>query len=94
MLPEVMILSSARKIREDVMIITPANHHYVEKRYKKAKRYLDELIRRNPYSKNPYVMRAVARYRTRDLEGACADFTRITSLLHQPLPEEAGEWCL
>lgn len=92
-LPELMIISHPSNIRDDITLTTRANHHYVEKRYRKAKRYLDELIRRNPYSRNLYRMRASARYHTRDREGACADFRRIATLLHQPLPEEAAKWC-
>ncbi|MGB3779438.1 MAG: tetratricopeptide repeat protein [Tunicatimonas sp.] len=93
MLPEVMIVSGASKIREDVIIVTQANHHYVEKRFKKAKRYLDELIRRNPYSSNLYRMRATARYHTGDREAACADLERIITLLHKPASDEAAAWC-
>ena len=92
-LPELKIISYPNNIRGDIRLTTRANHHYVEKRYKRAKRYLNELIRRNPYSRNLYLMRATARYHTRDREGACADFRRITTLLHQPLPEEATNWC-
>ena len=92
-LPEVTIISNPNNIRDDLKLVTRANHHYVEKRYRKAKRYLDELIRRNPYSKNLYLMRATSRYHTRDREGACADFNRITTFLRQPLPDVAANWC-
>lgn len=92
-LPEVKIISYPNKIREDIILVTRANHHYVEKRYKKAKRYLDELIRRNPYSKNLYLMRGTARYYTRDREGACADFNIISTFLGKSVPGEAVSWC-
>jgi hypothetical protein len=92
---EVRIVSGLhRNIRDDVTLTTRANHHYVEKRYRRARRYLNELIRRNPYSKNLYRMRATARYYTRDRQGACADLQRITTLLKEPPPNEARKICL
>ena len=93
LLPEVMIISYSNDIRDDLTLVTRANHHYVEKRYRRAKRYLDELIRRNPYSKNLYLMRGTARYHTRDLKGACADYNRIATLLRQSVPKETENWC-
>lgn len=90
---EVMVVGHHSNIRDDITLTTRANHHYVEKRYKKAKRYLDELIRRNPYNKNLYRMRATARYHTRDQEGSCSDLKRITTLLGEPMPDEASSWC-
>ncbi len=93
LLPEVTVISYPNNIRDDLTLVTRANHHYVEKRYRRAKRYLDELIRRNPYSKNLYLMRAVSRYHTRDREGACADYNRIATFLRQSVPKEAINWC-
>ncbi|MGB3850778.1 MAG: hypothetical protein WA958_12485 [Tunicatimonas sp.] len=92
---EVRIVSGIRlNIRDDITLTTRANHHYVEKHYRRARRYLNELIRRNPYSKNLYRMRATARYYTRDREGACADLQRITTFLKEPAPNEAEKICL
>ncbi len=42
---EVMVVGRPSNIRDDITLTTRANHHYLEKRYKRAKRYLDELIR-------------------------------------------------
>ena len=93
-LPEVRIIAGrGNSIRDDLTLTTRANHHYLEKRYRKAKRYLDELIRRNPYNVNLYRMRSTARFHTKDREGACADLKRITTLLHKPAPDEAAAWC-
>lgn len=91
--PEVMVVGRYGNIRDDLTLTTRANHHYMEKRYKRAKRYLDELIRRNPYNKNLYLMRATARYHTRDWEEAYADLKRITTLLGESAPDEMQTLC-
>lgn len=94
LMPEIVVIShTIRKIREDVFLATKANHLYIEKKYRRAMKYLDELIRRNPFDKNLFIMRGVARHQTGDASGACDDFSMVTTFLRQPLPAEAQALC-
>lgn len=94
LMPEIVINSyDTRRIRRDVWLVTKANHLYIEKKYRRAMKYLNELIRRNPFDKNLFIMRGTARHQTGDISGACDDFRMVTSFLRQPLPAEAQAWC-
>lgn len=94
LMPEIVVIShTMRRIREDIFLVTKANHLYIEKKYRRAMKYLDELIRRNPYDKNLFIMRGTARHQTGNASGACDDFNMVTTLLRQPLPAEARTLC-
>ena len=94
LMPEIVVISRRmRKIREDITLVTKANQLYIEKKYRRAMKYLNELIRRNPYDKNLFIMRGTARYKTGDPAGACEDFSMITTFLRQSLPAEAYALC-
>ena len=80
-------------LRPDAQIAAKANKFYVEKRYRKAKKYLDELIRRNPFDKNLYLMRGNAYRQLGKNDQSCADFMRIKMLLKQPVPAEVLTLC-
>ena len=94
LMPEIVVIShTIRKIREDIFLVTKANHLYVEKKYRRAMKYLDELIRRNPFDKNLFIMRGVARQKTGDASGACDDFSMVTTFLRHPLPAKVLTLC-
>lgn len=94
LMPEIVVISYAtRSIREDILLVTKANQLYIEKKYRRVIKYLDELIRRNPYDKNLFVMRGTARYQTGDTNEGCGDFNMVTTFLRQPLPAEAEALC-
>ena len=80
-------------VASDTTIVRQANRLYQEKNYSKALKHLDELIRRNPYRRELYLMRGNAHYQLGDRERGCADFAMIRSFLKQAVPATAAALC-
>ena len=81
-------------VTDDTAIVRQANRWYREKNYALALKHLDELIRRNPYPRELYLMRGNAYYQLGNHERGCADFAMIRSFLKQPVPTAAATLCL
>ncbi|MGB3588591.1 MAG: hypothetical protein WBA23_18735, partial [Tunicatimonas sp.] len=67
---------------------------YHEKKYRRALKPLNELIRRNPFNEELYKMRGYCRYATNNRLGACEDYQKIQNLLHRSIPPVAQDICL
>lgn len=80
-------------IERDGVIAEKANLLYQSEKYQGAIRHLDELIRRNPYDKNLYLMRGNAHYQLGHQEQACADFAKVRDFLGQDLPPASVAMC-
>ncbi|MGD1891034.1 MAG: TonB family protein [Cyclobacteriaceae bacterium] len=81
------------KIREDHFLYERAITHFHDRKYKKAIPHLDELIRRDPFNKDYYMMRAFSRYQLGNKSDACLDYQKIRTLLHRPIPDAAQKLC-
>ncbi|MEM6842118.1 MAG: energy transducer TonB [Bacteroidota bacterium] len=86
--------NTSRKTLTDQSLAQQANDLYQKQKYKPAMRHLNELIRRNPFSSELYKMRGYCRYMTDDKVGACEDYQKIETLLHQPIPPAARNICI
>ncbi|WKN42492.1 hypothetical protein [Tunicatimonas pelagia] len=97
MLKEVTVTAcpagSSRVSSPDHKIAEKAITFYYAKKYKKAARFLDELIRRNPFHPGLYKMRAHSRYVLGDNPGACEDYQKIQTLLHKLISPNAQNIC-
>ena len=80
-------------LESDAEVAQRANQSYQQKDYKATIKYVDELIRRNPYRKSFYLMRGNAYYQLGDHERGCADFAKITDFLKERLPHVVVKLC-
>lgn len=80
-------------IERDADVAEKANRSYQKEQYSLAIRYLDELIRRNPYDKNLYLMRGNAYYQMGKREQGCADFAKVKDFLGHKLPPASVAMC-
>ncbi len=80
-------------IEQDADLADRANRLYQKEKFKRAIHYLNELIRRNPYDKNLYLMRGTAHYRLGQKELGCKDLMKIKDFLRESLPPAARAMC-
>ncbi len=80
-------------LKQDQYYATQANSHYQNKQYAASLEYLDELIRRNPYNKELYLMRGNALYQTGEKKKACQDFSLIQNFLRKEIPTAVHQMC-
>ncbi|MEQ9439998.1 MAG: energy transducer TonB [Cyclobacteriaceae bacterium] len=81
------------RIRDDTYHIEHANRLYQGEKYSKAIDHLDELIRRDPFNRELYLMRGFCQFKLNNPDAACRDFQRIRMLLHQSVPHTLEEQC-
>ena len=95
LVPEVGVIVGevGTQIESDADVAQKANQFYQAEDYKAAIKHLDELIRRNPYRKNLYLMRGHAHHQLGHRDLGCSDFRKITGFLKQPLPSVTTELC-
>ncbi len=60
---------------------------YHEKKYRRALKPLNELIRRNPFNEELYKMRGYCRYATNNRLGACEDYQKIQTCYIDQFPQ-------
>ncbi len=81
------------QLKDDAYYASQSNQYYQNKQYKQAIEYLDELIRRNPFNKDLYLMRGNAYYQLGKKDKACEDFSKITHFLRQTPPAVVESLC-
>lgn len=81
------------EIKNDKFYIERANMHYEAKQYQETLKYLNELIRRNPYNESLYLMRGNAYYNLGKQQKACEDFNKIQTFLRKDVPTVVSQMC-
>ncbi len=81
------------RVRDDYSLYEKAVTFYQDKKFDKAVKFLDELIRRDPYNPSYYKMRAYSHLELGDKVSACHDYQQLPVLLHQPMPPAARNLC-
>lgn len=81
------------EIKEDQFYIENANKHYEAKQYQESLKYLNELIRRNPYHESLYLMRGNAYHNLGKQEKACEDFNKVRTFLRKDIPAVISKIC-
>ena len=80
-------------IEGDDYHVEQANRFYQEEKYNKAIIHLNELLRRDPFNRELYLMRGFSHFKLENPEAACQDFERIEIILHQSVPSSLEKLC-
>ncbi|MGD1891035.1 MAG: hypothetical protein ACFB15_10635 [Cyclobacteriaceae bacterium] len=81
------------RVRNDHSLYEKAVTFYHDKKYEKAMKFLDELIRRDPFNPDYYKIRAYCHFELDDEIAGCQDYQKLPVLLHQPMPAAAKNIC-